>query len=66
MTMEEFRDTHHAGLFASRDSLVEALNYGADLISTLPSEHRIVAFTAMYVAVNAALDEAVKHALKEM
>lgn len=42
-------------LFSSRDTLDEAVVYGVDLLNTLPSEHRMTAFTAFHVLANTAI-----------
>ena len=36
-------------LFASRDTLDEAVVYGVNLINSLPPEHQMTAFTAFLV-----------------
>ena len=42
-------------LFSSRDTLDEAVVYGVDLLTTLPSEYRMTAFTAFHVLSNTAI-----------
>lgn len=43
------------GVFSSRDTLAEALDYSNSLIATLPIEHRSTAMTALWVTLNTAI-----------
>jgi putative N-acetylmannosamine-6-phosphate epimerase len=52
--------------FASRDTLEEAIGYADELLTTLPDEHYIVAYTAMSVVRNTALKELNKRDLSSV
>ena len=45
------------GMFATKDSPKEGLDYAYSLIETLPKEHRIAAFTALHVSLNSIASE---------
>lgn len=42
-------------LFASRETLPEAIEYSNSVIESLPLEHRMAAYTALWVSLNTAL-----------
>jgi len=42
------------GFFADRDDLQEAIEYANDIIQALPNEHRLAAYSALYVVINTA------------
>ena len=44
-------------LFASRNTLNEAVSYSSSLIETLPQEHKAAAYTALHVTLNTAIRE---------
>lgn len=44
-------------LFASRNTLNEAVSYSSSLIETLPQEHKVAAYTALHVTLNTAIRE---------
>lgn len=46
---------HQNEMFSSRETIAEAITYSQDLISTLPLEHRMAAYTALWVSLNTAL-----------
>jgi hypothetical protein len=48
------------GLFSSRKTLTEAVEYSSSLIDTLPPEHKAAAYTALWVSMNTALAEIAK------
>ncbi len=50
-------------LFASRDTLSEAIEYADKLIATLPQEHRAAAYTALWVPLNTSIKEKEKASL---
>lgn len=43
------------GMFSSRATVEEAVEYSQELINTLPLEHRMAAITALWVSLNTAL-----------
>jgi hypothetical protein len=54
------------GLFSSRDTLEEALQYGEELISArVDKDSRMEAFTAMHVVANTAIKLLAKASIKE-
>lgn len=44
-------------LFASRNTLSEAVAYSSSLIEALPQEHKVAAYTALHVSLNTAIRE---------
>lgn len=53
-------------LFASRDTLAEALAYADSVISTLPNEHQMPAFAALHVVLNTVAMHRAKTELRTM
>ena len=42
------------GFFADRDDLQDAIEYANEIIQALPNEHRLAAYSALYVVINTA------------
>jgi len=55
--IKEFSDSMKSGMFASRKTPKEALDYAYNLIETLQASDRIVAFTALHVTINSISEE---------
>ena len=54
------------GLFSSRETLDEALTYSDRLIKSLPGEHQMAAYTAMWVPLNTAIAQLEKASLSNL
>lgn len=57
MTPETLAHNLRYEMFASRESVAEAMSYAYELIQTLPAADRITAFTALHVVLNAVADQ---------
>jgi hypothetical protein len=55
--IQGFSNSLTHGLFASRESTKEAINYAYDLIDTLDVKDRSVAYTSLHVVLNSVSDE---------
>jgi hypothetical protein len=66
LTLAELKAKYAHGLFASRDSIGEAMEDATKLIETLPKRHRLSGYVAMMLVSNAILDQAVRCELREI
>jgi len=62
MTVEQICKKLKCGLFADRETIEEAQAYMAELLSALPPEYKMAAFTAVGVLLNTLAKELEKNA----
>lgn len=66
MTITDLKEKHTHCLFATRDTIDEALKYACKVIASMPENERIYMYTAVYLVSNTVLAECEKLDLKEM
>lgn len=67
MTISEMKERYTCGLFATLDSIEEAVEFASDIVfSTSKQKDRIYGYTAIQVLLNTALNECEKRELKEI